>query len=104
MAEKSSVRCATQRCINDIAKWGAHYHAVYDRKDGACCERCGGKFNGTLWTHQCKHCKSEVTPGELVGLFVPHACKACQDKIIEGQRKAGKVCGQCKSTYAECCC
>jgi hypothetical protein len=104
MSEKSAVRCETLRCIDDIAKYGPQYHAVYDRAEGQCCERCGGKFNGTAWRHTCKHCKTEVQPGELVGLFVPHSCEACHEKVIADQVKRGAVCGGCKRAFALCCC
>lgn len=112
MSEKSTTRCPTPRCIDSIEKWGDNYHAVYEK--GAkerygenavlWCERCGGWFDGTTWHHECAECKIEVSPGELVGLFVPHLCRDCERKTAEREARNGNVCLMCHQPYSRCCC
>jgi hypothetical protein len=108
MTEYSKTRCATQRCIDDIKKYGEHYHGVYDGKETdsyeAICERCGGKLIDGEWVHKCKACGKTVQPGELTGLFVPHKCSECEEKVAKADISRGAVCSMCRKPYSRCCC
>lgn len=107
---KSTVRCETPRCVATIAKYGELYHRVHDRADGdravdAQCEGCGGKhLVAGGWRHACKTCKTDVQPGQLVGLFVPHSCAACLDVARKAEVARGAVCRRCHKAYVDCCC
>lgn len=103
---KSSILCATPRCIGDIEKYGDHYHSVHDRADHAQCEWCGGKTEdgGQTWAHDCVKCGVSVAPGDLLGLFVPHRCKECDAKIIAKDRAEGRMCRRCGTVFSYCCC
>lgn len=65
------------------------------------CTRCGAFLVGE-WFKECATCGERVD--ELHGLFVRHNCKECQREIVEKQRGAGRVCGNCRRVYVECCC
>lgn len=110
MSEKSARRCATPRCVADIAKWGEHYHDVYPayagRVEGATdlCQRCGGMFDGATWRHVCAKCGTEVEPGALVGLFVPHMCQPCMGALVTEQEATGDICRACGKANALCYC
>lgn len=109
---KIDLPCATERCMNDIAKYGAHYHRVHSANPApshvpdatALCERCGGYHNGTEWKHVCKECGKAVEPGALRGFFVPHRCAECDAKVVAQQKAAGNICGRCNTVTAYCCC
>jgi hypothetical protein len=108
MSEKSSVLCVTPRCVEVIAKYGAHYHSVYDRDgtDGVThqCEHCGAKSINGAWESRCTHCGKLVEPSKLVGLFVPHSCPECQEKRRQQEIAAGRICRRCQQPYLDCCC
>ena len=109
---KVEIRCATTRCVNDVAQHGEHYHDVHSVRTPpvfmvdatAMCERCGGHTNGTDWKHVCKSCGKEVQPGELTGLFVPHLCVTCEKRKADEQIARGAVCRGCSKPFARCCC
>lgn len=100
---KSEVRCETQRCIEAIEKYGAHYHSVHEQKNGTqLCARCGAIRKDGVWGKTCEECKQPTD--ELFGLFVPHRCKACNDKLRDQQQRAGNECTMCHRLRMECCC
>lgn len=109
---KSEIRCATERCASDIAKYGENYHGVHELGSPpdfmpeavAKCERCGGYTNGEDWKHVCQNCGKNVEPGELLGLFVPHRCRECDAQIVAQERAAGRTCGRCRQVMSYCCC
>jgi hypothetical protein len=109
---KSTIRCNSPRCIDEIKKYGEQYHKVHDVESPpyfmpeaiAMCERCGGYSDGEHWKYTCKICKKDVKAGELVGFFVPSRCKECDKKVVDSQRNNGEVCKQCHQVFAYCCC
>lgn len=106
MADKSVIRCPTERCASELARYGENYHGVYEKTDHLLCERCGGKSvdRGVTWTHDCVNCKANVQPGQLLGFFVPHRCKACDEKVIADDRARGHICRRCNQVFSYCCC
>ena len=112
MTGNSAIRCATPRCIKDIADWGEHYHDVHDSNHEkslyptatANCNRCGGHTDGTTWWHKCKMCGKDVEPGTLKGFFVPHRCKECDEKVIANDKATGNICTLCHTVRSYCCC
>lgn len=114
---KSSIRCVTEECAASLAKYGEHYHAVYDLdptdENGrypntgaiAFCERCGGyTVDGKAWIHRCKKCGVDVAPRALTGLFVPHLCSACEQAAANAEIARGAVCRRCHQPNNRCCC
>lgn len=112
--ERSEIRCATERCKNEVAQYGEHYHSVYllfiesppsFMPDAiASCQRCGGYTNGTDWKHVCKRCGKGVEQGTLTGLFVPHRCKECQKAVVAEQTASNQRCLRCGKVVANCYC
>lgn len=103
---KHEMKCTTQRCIDDIVKYGAICHSVVSDNNGEniWCERCGGRWDGEKFVHQCRSCGTDVEPGELTGLFVPHNCAPCQQKVRDADIAAGRICRMCHSPRCDCCC
>jgi hypothetical protein len=82
---------------------GRVFAAYLDQYHGSPhCTRCGAFLVGGEWFKECATCGERVD--ELHGLFVLHNCKECQRKVVEADRKAGRVCPNCRRVYAECCC
>lgn len=109
MTTPSEVRCVTPQCVEVIAKYGEHYHRVYDRdnrgKDATqTCEGCGARRIGGAWQSTCKKCGKAVDAGALTGLFVPHLCAECLNQARENDRRRGAICRMCGSAYVDCCC
>lgn len=109
MAEKSTVRCITPRCVEVIATHGERYHSVYtgDYLGGNAthhCTHCGARSVDGVWESRCRKCQKLVEPGTLTGLFVPHSCPECHQKRREADKARSAICRRCGQPFCDCCC